>query len=60
MVFRYLDRFQDEGVKLLVFPECALIGYPLRDIENSSVVNIQELNFAYKQLQSLVEKMQYI
>ena len=45
-----------EGVKLLVFPECALTGYPPRDIENSSVVNFQELNFAYKQLQSLVDK----
>ena len=45
-----------EGVKLLVFPECALSGYPPRDIENSSVVNFQELNFAYKQLQNLVDK----
>lgn len=45
-----------EGVKLLVFPECALTGYPPRDIENSSVVNFQELNFTYKQLQSLVDK----
>lgn len=45
-----------EGVKLLVFPECALTGYPPRDFENSSVVNFQELNFAYKQLQSLVDE----
>lgn len=45
-----------EGVKLLVFPECALTGYPPRDIENSSVVNFQELDLAYEQLQSLVDE----
>lgn len=45
-----------EGVKLLVFPECALTGYPPRDIENSSAVNFQELELAYEELQSLVDE----
>ena len=45
-----------EGVELLVFPECALTGYPPRDIENSAVVNFYELDYAYEQLQSLVDK----
>ena len=30
------------GVKLLVFPECALTGYPPRDIENSASVKFDE------------------
>lgn len=43
-----------EGVKLLAFPECALTGYPPRDIESSSSVKFDELFFAYEQLQKLV------
>lgn len=42
-----------EGVKLLVFPECALTGYPPRDIPNSSSVKFDELTCAYEQLQNL-------
>ncbi len=45
-----------KGVRLLVFPECALTGYPPRDIKNSSVINFQELNSVYEQLQSLADK----
>lgn len=45
-----------EGVRLLVFPECALTGYPPRDMENPSLVNFHELDFAYEQLQSLADK----
>lgn len=43
-----------QGVKLLVFPECALTGYPPRDIESSSSVKFDELVCAYEQLQKLV------
>ena len=43
------------GVKLLVFPECALTGYPPRDIENSAQVNFEELTLAYEQLQNMVD-----
>ncbi len=42
-----------EGVKLLAFPECALTGYPPRDIERSSSANFDELTPAYEQLQKL-------
>lgn len=45
-----------EGVRLLVFPECALSGYPPRDIETASVVNFHELELAYEQLQKLVDE----
>lgn len=45
-----------EGVKLLVFPECALTGYPPHDIESSSVVKFHELIIAYELLQNLVDE----
>lgn len=44
-----------QGVKLLVFPECALTGYPPRDISNSSMVNFDELTRVYEELQKLVD-----
>ena len=34
-----------EGVKLLVFPGCALTGYPPRDMESASRVPFDELDF---------------
>lgn len=50
-----------EGVKLLVFPECALTGYPPRNIERSSSVNFDELPPVYEQLQKLaVDKTMHI
>lgn len=44
-----------KGIELLIFPECALTGYPPRDIPNSSMVNFDELAHAYKELQKLVD-----
>lgn len=37
-------RASKQEVKLLVFPECALTGYPPRDIENSSVIDLKKKN----------------
>lgn len=45
-----------EGVKLLVFPECALTGYPPRDMESAACVKFDELSVAYEQLQNLVDE----
>lgn len=42
-----------KGIKLLVFPECALTGYPPHDIESSSSVSFDDLKSAYEQLQNL-------
>lgn len=42
-------------IKLLIFPECALTGYPPRDIPDSSMVNFDELALVYEQLQKLVD-----
>ena len=44
------------GVELLVFPECALTGYPPRDIKNPTVVDFAQLNCIYKQLQDNADK----
>ncbi len=45
-----------KGVRLLVFPECALTGYPPRDIKCSAEVNFYKLDIVYEQLQDLVDK----
>ncbi len=42
-----------EKVKLLVFPECALTGYPPRDLNSSSDVNFEKLNIIFDKLQQL-------
>ncbi len=44
-----------EKIKLLIFPECALTGYPPRNIENSSKVNFNELEDVYVLLQKLCD-----
>ncbi len=44
-----------EKVKLLIFPECALTGYPPRDIESASTVDLNELEDAYVLLQGLCD-----
>lgn len=42
-----------EGVKLLVFPECGLTGYPPRDIHSSSDADFAGAEQALSELQSL-------
>jgi len=42
---------KEKQVKLLVFPECALTGYPPRDLKNSADVDFTKLDFIYNQLQ---------
>lgn len=44
-----------EGVRLLVFPECALTGYPPHDIPASSDVDADGLSYALKKLQLLAD-----
>lgn len=44
----------NEGVKMLVFPECALTGYPPRNLEKSSLVEFDKLTWVYEQLQNIV------
>ena len=46
----------EKDVKLLIFPECALTGYPPRDINSSANVNFHKLDIVYKKLQDLVDE----
>lgn len=46
----------EEGVKLLIFPECALTGYPPRNLKSSAEVDFYKLDMIYEQLQDLVDK----
>lgn len=45
-----------ENVKLLVFPECALTGYPPYDIENPSKIKFGELSKCYEQMRTMAAK----
>ena len=42
-----------ERVKLLIFPECSLTGYPPHDIRSSDRINDAEVNFAIEDLQKI-------
>lgn len=46
---------KDEKVKLLVFPECSLTGYPPRDVDSSSNVDFDELDDTYFFIQRLCD-----
>ena len=46
-----------EGVRLLAFPECAVTGYPPRDIPSSAGVDFVRLEDAHEELQSLVNNL---
>lgn len=48
----------DAGVKLLVFPECALTGYPPRDFADCTAVNFEEVKNSCEQLQELAKMRQ--
>ena len=49
-------RAADEGVTLLAFPECALTGYPPRDIARASAVDGEEVARACGRLQALADE----
>ena len=46
----------EKEIQLIVFPECALTGYPPRNIVSSSAVAWNTLNDVYDQLQSIVDR----
>ena len=49
-------RSAESGVRLLVFPECALTGYPPRDIPSSESVDFVLLDGAHNELQKLADR----
>lgn len=44
-----------DGVELLLFPECALTGYPPRDIGHSSDVNFRQVSACCNELDGLAD-----
>ena len=48
----------EAGVRLLVCPECALTGYPPRDLPSSAAVDFAELDKAHRELQKLADRHQ--
>lgn len=55
-VCRGIEAAAKQNIRLLVFPECALTGYPPRDIKSAVDVNFEELNVAYQEIKKMSEK----
>lgn len=53
-----IEKARESGVRLLLFPECALTGYPPHCIASSSVVNFDMVKELLDELQILSEKYQ--
>lgn len=51
-----IDLAQNEKVDILIFPECALTGYPPRDIENAMSVDFDLVSEKSNKLQSLANE----
>ena len=51
-----IRRASEAGARLLVFPECALTGYPPRDIPSSAAEDFALLSEAHKGLQALADR----
>lgn len=48
-----ISKAASERVKLLIFPECALTGYPPHDISSSDRINVDEVNSAIEDMQKI-------
>lgn len=59
-VCRGVEEAVRQNIRLLVFPECALTGYPPRDIKSAADVNFEELNVAYQEIKKNVGKIRYV
>lgn len=55
-ILQAISEASDKNIRLLVFSECALTGYPPHDIENSSAVDSAALNNAFKRIQEASDK----
>lgn len=53
-----IQQAAEDGVRLLVCPECALTGYPPRVIPSSAAVDFTALDEAHRELQLLADRHQ--
>lgn len=47
----------ENKVDLIIFPECALTGYPPRDIAGSDRINVNVVSEAIQELQKLADEL---
>lgn len=45
-----------QSVQLLVFPECALTGYPPHDMSSAASVDFDQLGVAHEELQNMADR----
>ncbi|MBQ7839706.1 MAG: carbon-nitrogen hydrolase family protein [Lachnospiraceae bacterium] len=57
VIEKAISQAAQEGVEMLIFPECALTGYPPHDMKNSAGVNFAELDAVYEHLQTLADNL---
>ena len=55
-VCRGIEDAASQNIRLLVFPECALTGYPPRDIKSAVDVNFEELDAVYREIEKMSKK----
>ncbi len=55
-VCKGIEDAASQNIRLLVFPECALTGYPPRDIKSAVDVNFEELDVAYREIEKMSKK----
>jgi len=55
-IVRAINTAKSKSVQLVVFPECALTGYPPRDIQSSSEVDFNLVRIKCSQLQKLADE----
>ena len=51
-----LQHAKENGVRLMVFPECALTGYPSRDITSPEEVDFEKMEEVYEKLQNFANQ----
>lgn len=55
-VCRGIEAAARQNIRLLVFPECALTGYPPRNIKSAADINFEELSAAYQAIEKMSKK----
>ncbi len=54
---RAVELASENGVDLIVFPECALTGYPPRDISGSESIDLSVVSKALQELQDMADSL---
>lgn len=57
VIKRAIERASKNNVDLLVFPECALTGYPPRDMEKSEDVDVDAVKAAIEEIQAMTDDL---